>query len=279
MVFKSAFLFSLCCVLSLGCVSFLRANSNQALLAQLREEPYDFGFDKPGRVLASRGAQAAPEILEEFKQAEDYYLCCLVNILCKIPSPERDRAFIQKLEAKKAVKDDFLLDDYAPPMMLALAKSHCQEAIPILSGYAKAPGIDREVNTQALIALTLLGVIQEEDSLPNRYVVSEDLKPLLSLPWTKQALTWLDTVIAYKISADLGELVITSIQEKEGRVEGRFINRKGTWGVTFLKADGNRIEFIYDWYTGPLAAAEYRGCLEKRESRWVVTSFRNNWRS
>lgn len=279
MVFKSAILVSFCCILSLGCASLLGERSNHALLAQLRHDPYGFGLDKPGRVLASRGAQAAPEIPKEFEQAQDYYLLCLVNILCKIPSPERDQAFLRKLEEKKTAKDDFLLDDYASPMMMALAKSHCQEALPILSEYAKAPDMDREAKTQALIALTLLGVIQEENAVSCRYVISEDLKPLLNLPWTEQALTWLDAIIAYKITADPGELMLSSIQEKEGRVEGRFTNRKGTWGVTFLKGDGNRVGFIYDWYTGPLAAAGYCGCLEKRQTGWVVTSFRCRWRS
>jgi hypothetical protein len=151
---RSAVVFVLLATLS-ACATLSMKPTRELILA-LKEDPDVFGLDKTGRALVARGRSATPLLLQEFESAEDYYLCSLVNVLAKIPSEERDRAFIRKLEMKKEATKDFLLKSYAAAMMAALADNGCKDAVPIIREYATSPRTENELRTNAKVALNNL---------------------------------------------------------------------------------------------------------------------------
>jgi hypothetical protein len=264
-----------------SCTTFT-AKSNKELLAELKADSYEFGYDKPGRALASRGREAMPEVLAEFEDAEDYYLCCLANILAQTPSPERDRAFIRKLQDRRNNVDDFLLDDYAEAMMLALAKNGCQAAVPIIQEYARDPRLEHDLRVQAKVSLNLLRCSEPEGEPRGKYVVSPETAPILAQPWASRALRVLEALIDHNVFANSGKVTVMSISPaKKGgsMIEGKLPDGKGTWEIDFRKGNGDRIPFRFHWYEGPKAAAQYRGLLEKRGGRWLVVRYQLLWLS
>jgi hypothetical protein len=187
---------------------------------------------------------------------------------------------IRKLQDRKNNADDFLLDDYAEAMMLALAKNGCQDAVPVIREYASEPRMDPDTRVQAQVSLNLLGHSEPEGEPRRKYEIASDAKPVLAQPWAEHAMRLLETLIDHSVLANSGRVTVESIsQTKTGGsiIEGKLADGKGTWRVEFRKGSGERIPFGFHWYAGPKAAAEYRGVLAKKENRWLLVRYQLLW--
>lgn len=64
------------------------------LLKKIKKSPYDYGYDRRGRILAQRGEKVLPALVEELQNAGGYYRICLIHIMGATPAPARDAAFL-----------------------------------------------------------------------------------------------------------------------------------------------------------------------------------------
>lgn len=261
--------------------------SNENLLAELKEEPYDFGFNEPGLMLIKRGEGALKELISEFEKTDseedDYYLCSLVFILGQIPSEERDNAFIRKLKARLNQTEGFLRDTYTPAMIQFLAQNGCKDAISIISEYAVHDGFSPRITIAAKIALACLGKPVSLGDVSGKREVVTNLKSDAEQSWAKEALGFLDILLAYDAlyvasKSKEGKFVVNVFGqgEKTSVVKGRLPDDKGDWSIEFGQQKDGMIPFYYTWHEGPLKAGGWVGVLEKRDV-WHLIRYDELW--
>ncbi len=251
--------------------------TTESLIGSLREDPYAWGNDRCGRALVSRGPEASPLLLREFETADGYYLYALANVLGQIPSGERDEAFLRKLEQKQSAVDDFLLPTYAAAMMQALAKSRCAKAVPVIRQYATDKRLFNELRTHAKVALSVLGEeFQKEAGTASPVIVIPEVEKASKQPFAQEALGLLRALVDNDVFEGDGEISVTVI-EPDGNnkihLGGRLPGKGGRWTAGFQRAGRDKYKCKYSWYTGPKAAAWYRGVLLRKHAQWQLTSW------
>lgn len=247
--------------------------STKKLLRALEEDPYDYGYCRTGRILASRGATILPQILKALPGSDSYYRICLVNLLSEISDPQRDAAFVALLEKILHEGDpDSLVAPAVEPAMRVLAARNVAAAVPVLRGYLETDGIEGELRTGARIALGLMGAL-DPGSIPS---VPYEKEAGLNVEGLGDQVALLELLLKYELIKAPLKLVEFEAGDGptkvlKGTIEG------GTWYLRVGQAHGGRVPFYYNWHTGPLSAAGYTGVAEVRNGQWIVTDWRMMW--
>ncbi len=246
--------------------------STKKLLRALEEDPYDYGFSRTGRILASRGASILPQLLRALPGSDSYYRICLLNLLSEISDPRRDAAFVAQLESLLTEKQDSLTDDIAEPLMRTVGAQDIQDAVPILTKFLTAEGFDPETRAEARIALGRLGAL-DPGSIPT---VPYEIESGLSMDEMDDLVALLALLLKYELVKAPLKLVEFEAGDGptkvlKGTIEG------GTWYLRVGQEQGGRVPFYYNWHTGPLSAAGYTGVAERKNGQWIVVYWRMMW--
>jgi len=259
--------------------------STAKLLRELKEDPYFFGRGPIGRTLAARGKYAAEELIEEVRKAEDYYLCSLATILADIPSNQRDRAFLAKLRTEQSRPQDYLRDDYIPPMMIALAVNQVESATPVLQAFARRVGEDAVIVASAGIALSILGHPEPLGPAGLSYTIASDAFGPDSDREIDAQLELLTALLRHGLLAfsrtvpSSGIFEITQVhgQGETTTLSGILPSKAGTWSLEIGKADEGRVPVFYEWHTGKLAAGGEASVLEMLDEEWRPIFWKRIW--
>lgn len=247
--------------------------STKKLLRALEEDPYDYGYCRTGRILASRGATILPQLLDALAGSDSYYRICLVNLLSEISDPQRDAAFVALLEKILHEGDpDSLVAPAVEPAMRVLAARNVAAAVPLLRAYLETDGIEGELRAGARIALGRMGAL--------------DPSSISSVPYEKEAglnveglgdqVALLELLLKYELIKAPLKLVEFEVGDGPTKVLKGTIE-DGTWYLRVGQEQGGRVPFYYNWHTGPLSAAGYTGVVEVRNGQWIVTDWRMMW--
>lgn len=246
--------------------------STKTLLRALEEDPYEYGYCRTGRILASRGATILPQLLKALPGSDSYYRICLVNLLSEISDPRRDAVFVAQLESMLTEKPDYLTDDIAEPLMRTAGTQGIQGAVPTLKKFLTAGGFDAETRAEARIALGLMGAL-DPGSIPS---VPYEKEAGLNAEGLGDQVALLELLLKYELIKAPLKLVEFEAGDGptkvlKGTIEG------GTWYLRVGREQGGRVPFYYNWHTGPLSAAGYMGVVEVRNGQWIVTDWRMMW--
>lgn len=165
-------------------------------------------------------------------------------------------------------------------MMGCLAKSHCQDAAPILMEYVEDPNVSAEEKTQAKVALNRLGRSVETGKPDGQYEIAANLEPLLMADWAQRSLELLDALIAHDATAGLGQMTVTAMVRQGGdgtTIRGVLPEEGSAWEITFRGTAHDRVPFDFSWRKGPKYGRGYDGLLVKRTERWLLVSYRMRW--
>lgn len=242
------------------------------LIKKIKKNPYNYGYSRAGRILAQRGVEALPPLLEALDGAKDYYRLSLLNILSQIPDPRRDTAFVALTKKLLNEERDFLWDDAAKTLLRAAGENRIREAVPVLRNYLAASDVGRETRAEARIALALLGELDLTALPPTEYEIAAKSEAN-AVPLH---LALLETLLKYELL--VGPLVLEEIDSSETEfVVFRGTIENGNWQIRFGTEQSDRIPFYYTWHTGPLSAAGYRGTFEKIDGAWIIVHWRMAW--
>ena len=246
--------------------------STKTLLRALEEDPYEYGYCRTGRVLASRGATILPQLLKALPGSDSYYRICLVNLLSEISDPRRDAAFVAQLESLLTEEQDYLTDDIAEPLMRTAGTQGIQGAVPILKKFLTAEDFDAETRAEARIALGRMGAL-DPGSIPS---VPYERETGLNTEGMGDQVALLELLLKYELIK--APLKLVEFEAGDGLtkvLKGTF--EGGTWYLRVGPEQGGRVPFYYNWHTGPLSAAGYMGVAEQKSGQWIVTYWRMMW--
>jgi hypothetical protein len=247
--------------------------SAKALLRALEEDPYEYGYCRTGRILASRGADILPQLLEALPGSDSYYRICLVNLLSEISDPQRDAAFVTLLE--KILKEgdpDSLVVPAVEPAMRVLASRNVVTAVPVLRAYLESEGIEEELRAAARIALGRMGALDPGSISSVPYVTEAGL----NIEGMSDHVALLELLLKYELIKAPLKLVEFEAGDGPTKVLKGTIDG-GTWYLRVGPEQGGRVPFYYNWHTGPLSAAGYMGVAERKSGQWIVTYWRMMW--
>lgn len=242
------------------------------LLRMIKRSPYDYGFDRRGRILAQRGTKVHPALVEALKGADGYFRICLIHILGATPSSERDAAFVAQLEKLATEKKDFLRDNTVEPLIQTLAASNVQEAVPVLKQLLKREDIHNATRAEIRVALVQLGALEltamEAPHIEIDPNATNDKNPL--------HLALLEALLKYGLLEHPIQFnQIKPLEDGYIQLDGKLDD--GTWYLKFGAEQSGRIPLYYSWYRGALNAAGYYGVLEQVKGQWLVTFWRMIW--
>lgn len=262
-----------------------RKKTNEALIEDLKKNPYEAGNNEAGWILRSRGEKVSDALINELKSGESYYLFTLVNILADIPSKERDAAFIEILKRELSTPGDHMRHSYVTTMMKALVLNSSADSISTVQRYVNDPMQAPGIRAEARVTLNIFGLYGyvRNDSL--------DLKlPEKSfLRISETSLSLISDIIRILLEGEFmtmsnefpssGTFEICSIQNHKTNIiiEGNLPSDMGTWSLEIGAMVNGQIPIYYKWITGPKSAAGYIGVLEKREDQWRVIFWQNIW--
>ncbi len=249
-----------------------KGQKTKKLIKKIRKYPYDYGHNSVGRLLAQRGVEAIPQLLEALEGAGDYYRISLLNILSEISDPRRDAAFVAQLEMLLGEKRNSLWDDIAKPLIRTVFTGNIQRGVPTLKRFLTADDVARGVRAEARIALVRLGELDVSSLLAVSYETASELETEA----VHSQMKLLESLLKYELIVAPIRLSEIEVDTKDSVVLRGAID-KGTWYIRFGKEQTGRIPFYYTWYTGFVFSAGYVGVFENVDGQWIVTHWRIAW--
>jgi hypothetical protein len=243
------------------------------LLAQVEKDPYAFGLGTPGRALMALGKQALPDTLAAFETAEDYHLLALTNILAQIDSPERDKAFLEWLDAFARDPDKFWTTTFVSVMMETLGESGCAEAIPVLERIAGQG--DAHLASRAKIALNRLDHPAPVTDAEDCVTFANDLDT--GLPHYAPLREALAALAGHGLLWPEGKIQLDGAIKNDAdglTFLGHGVSDKGShWELRLSNPDGGEVSVVHTSH-GTSHDVCFVGLLQYRDGRWLPVRWR-----
>ena len=258
-----------------------RTSSTQELLAAIKQSPYRYGRDEPGRMLAHRGTEVLPELLVELSQQDDYcyYYYCLLNILSDIPCRKRDRAFLNELrDYLEGEREGTFLDHWTvPTLMRALAANGCRTAIPTIEEFVEREDRYTNISAEARIALNVLGKPALRNDAKTRYTVREDVTTR-GLKDIQRPLSLFESLLNNGVLGSGSGLEMTAVErDTTGRTLIHGSAGEATWTLELGRRRGKRVPFYFFWSAHRSIGDGHCGFFEKTDSGYLVMFWEELW--
>jgi hypothetical protein len=281
-----------------------------ALIGRIKANDLDSHQDDAERLLSSFGEEALPFVIEEFRSSDSDVFFCLTNVLAKIPSPERDDAFIEILSNYQSREDRWLAHWYASVMLDALGESGCQKALPVIRKIATDDSLKtEEERSHASVALNRLNAPLPARPVESFMSMADGIESLLREdPYAKAApilFATVDQVFSPTTStmllqkadrigpdkfvddSDLSSFgfspetmrLMNNLDSAISHIDlcGGFANHHGFWHVIVSLFENDVALVTATQHFGDLAGAGYLGRAELIDGRWLIVEWQETW--
>jgi len=259
-------------------------------LEKIKDPSFDARWREAEVILKKAGHSILPLLLEEFDRAEDACFDQLAWILATLPSSERDKAFIEKLEECYAQGYDYYDRRYVPAMLEALGANNCKEAVPLTEKFARLGGKEFD---QARIALNLLGEPMPEREPDELLEVEEGVREAFANPHVRDHVKILYAALDQCFLGPREDpLFLTDVElERESSAKpsgedpvptrvvfkGSYADGVSEWEVVVGKPRDSRVSVYAARDAGPMAGTGYQGQAELKEGRWLFVKWWQCW--
>ncbi len=227
--------------------------------------------------LQAFGKEALPLLLAEYSSSADDRHDRLAEALAGIPSPERDRLFINELHRFDPSKNTMEGRSLRTTLIKALGKSNSPEAVTELRRFASnAKG---DLQREAQVALNLLGASTPARSIDTLVEVDPAIQQALDATDAATSRDAAYAVIDQVFLPSGPRLLMKSVKPNQagghdfsGRLSG-----KGGWDIQVGARQGELIPVSMRYVRGGLDGAGFAAVLRKVDGRWLVVWYRMLW--
>jgi hypothetical protein len=245
------------------------------LARRVERDGHGYLWGDADEILVAMGPQALPELIEMYHVAQGGYFDDLTEILAQIPGPERDKAFLKRLEEAVADPEVTTVDT---DIIDALADRGCQDAAPLIRAIAERGKALGKSASEERLALNRLGhpmpAGDSNDWIAFRPGLDENLPDYAAL---REALV---ALAEHGLLWDRGVCSVIGAQRLDVgglRFSGAFPEDAGWWEARLSAPDADGISVIYSYYrtvSYGTSAGGFAGLLERQQDRWLPVRWR-----